>query len=237
MGKPFDIRRDVVLAAEPDQVWPAVATGPGLAAWFMPMELDPDSPMVTSWEPGRRLGVRTPPAEDGSFQTFDYRLEAEGPGRTRLRFAHSGFTGDGWSGDFEAMTGAGWDMYLYTLGQYLARFAGHPAVYLEAEAPPASAEPEAWPRLLAALGLTEPVELGAAVRFELPGVGGVEGVVDYATPTFIGLRAPLALIRFHGRAAIKMPVAVSQHTYIATFDTASAQRGWETWLAGVFSET
>jgi hypothetical protein len=45
----------------------------------------------------------------------------------------------------------------------------------------------------------------------------------------------MALIRFHGRGAIKMPVAVSQHTYIATFDTASAQRGWEAWLAGVFS--
>ena len=83
-----------------------IATGPGLTAWFMPMELDPDSPMVTSWEPGRRLGVRTPPAEDGSFQTFDYRLEAEGPGRTRLRFAHSGFTGDGW-GDGSA-TGPIW---------------------------------------------------------------------------------------------------------------------------------
>jgi len=191
--------------------------------------------MVTSWEPGRRLGVRTPPAEDGSFQTFDYRLDAEGPGRTRLRFAHSGFTGDGWGDDFEAMTGAGWDMYLHTLGQYLARFAGHPAVYLEAEAPAPSAEPEAWPRLLAALGLTDPVDLGTAVRLDLPGVGAVEGVVDYATPTFIGLRAPMALIRFHGRGAIKMPVAVSQHTYIATFDTASAQRGWETWLAGVFS--
>ena len=66
MGKPFDIRREVGLVAEPEQVWAAVATGPGLAAWFMPMELDPDSPMVTSWEPGRRLGVRTPPADDGS---------------------------------------------------------------------------------------------------------------------------------------------------------------------------
>jgi hypothetical protein len=117
----------------------------------------------------------------------------------------------------------------------LAHFAGRPALYLEAEAPATSADPGAWPRLIAALGLTEPVELGTAVRFDLPGVGAVEGAVDYATPTFIGLRAPLALIRFHGRAAIKMPVAVSQHTYIATFDTASAQRGWETWLAGVFS--
>ena len=104
-------------------------------------------------------------------------------------------------------------MYLHTLGQYLAHFAGRPAVYLEAEAPEPSAKAEAWPRLIAALGLTEPVEVGAAVRFDLPGFGAVEGVVDYVTPHFVGLRAPLALIRFHGRAPIGMTVAVSQHTY------------------------
>jgi hypothetical protein len=43
-------------------------------------------------------------------------------------------------------------------------------------------------------------------------------------------------LRFHGRARIGMPVTVSQHTYISTFDVASAQRGWESWLAGVFAQ-
>src|SRR5262245_19803329 len=140
MGRPFEIRRDVELDAGADQVWEAIATGPGLATWFMPMEIDSQSPMVTSWEPGRRLGVRTPPADDGSFQTFDYRLEGAAPGRTALRFAHSGFTGDGWAEDFDAVTGAWWDMYLHTLAQYLLHFAGREAVYLEAEARPASAD-------------------------------------------------------------------------------------------------
>ncbi|HKN41131.1 MAG TPA: SRPBCC domain-containing protein [Acidimicrobiia bacterium] len=234
MGKPFEIRKEIGLDAGPEQVWAAIATGPGLTAWFMPMEVDPDSPMVTSWEPGRRFAVRIPPAPDGSFQVFDYRIEAAGPGRTVLRFVHSGFTGDDWGDDYDEITGLGWDMYLHTLGQYLTHFAGRPALYLEAEAPPASAKVEAWPRLVAALGLPDPVETGAPVRFDLPGVGPVEAVVDYATPSFIGLRAPLALIRFHGRARMGMPVGVSQHTYVTTFDVASAQRGWESWLAGVF---
>jgi hypothetical protein len=234
VGKPFEIRREIRVDASAEQLWEAIATGAGLAAWFMPMEVDPDSPMVTSWEPGRRLGVRTPPGDDGSFQMFDYRIDAGGPGGTVLRFSHSGFTGDDWGDDFEGVTGVGWDMYLHTLGQYLAHFPGHPALYLEAEGPASSGDPGAWPRLVAALGLTEPVGEGSRVRFDLPGVGPVEGVVDYATPTFIGLRAPLALIRFHGRSALGMPLAVSQHTYVNTFDVASAQRGWETWLAGVF---
>ena len=235
MGTPFEIRREVALDAGPDEVWAAITTGPGLAAWFMPMEVDPESPMVRSWEPGRRLAVRTPPAADGSFQSFDYRIDDAGPGRAVLRFVHSGFTADDWGDEFEAVTGLGWDMYLHTLRQYLAHFPGRPAVYLEAEGPPASAKAEAWPRLVAALGLAEPVEVGAPVRFGLPGVGPVEAVVDYATASFVGLRAPLALIRFHGRSVQGLPVAVSQHTYVTTFDVASAHRGWETWLAGVFA--
>lgn len=235
MPKPFEIRREIPLPASPEQLWEAVATGDGLAAWFMPMEVDRDSAMVTSWEPGRRLTVRTPPEDDGAFHTFDYRLEPAGPGSTVLRFLHSGFTSDTWGDHFEAVTGSGWDMYLHTLGQYLTHFPRRPAVYLEAEAPPASAGAGEWPRLITALGLQDPVELGAAVRFDLPGVGPVEGVVDYATATFVGLRAPLALIRFHGRHLLGMPLAVSQHTYLTTFDAASAQRGWETWLAGVFA--
>jgi hypothetical protein len=31
-----------------------------------------------------------------------------------------------------------------------------------------------------------------------------------------------------------MTVAVSQHTYVTTFDVGRAQKGWESWLAEVF---
>jgi hypothetical protein len=236
MGKPFEIRREVPLEATPDQVWEAIATGPGLAAWFMPMELDLDSPVVTSNEPGRRLAIRMPAADDGSFHAFDYRIEPAGPGNVVLRFVHSGFTGDGWSDDYETLTGAGWDMYLHTLSQYLAHFAGRPAHYVEAEGPAASTDADLWPRLLAAIGLTEPVKEGTGVRFDVPTLGAVEGVVDYATPTFVGLQLPSALIRFHGRSRMGMPVAVSLHIYVSTdYDIEGAQRAWESWLAGVFA--
>jgi uncharacterized protein YndB with AHSA1/START domain len=235
MGTPFEIRREIELDATPEAVWEAIATGPGLAAWFMPMEIDPDSPTVTSHERGRRFAIRTPAEADGSFHAFDYRIEAAGPGSTVLRFSHSGFTGGDWGDEYDTMTGSGWDMYLHTLSVYLVHFPGRPAQYLEAEGPPASADDAAWPRLLAALGLSDPVKEGTGVRFDLPGVGPVEGVVDYIAPAFVGLRAPFALIRFHGRGRIGMPVAVSQHTYLETFDNHTAQRGWESWLAGVFA--
>jgi uncharacterized protein YndB with AHSA1/START domain len=234
MTRKFEVRKEVALDATPEQVWEAIATGPGLTAWFMPMEVDPDSNMVVAWEPGKRLAIETPPAEDGSTQAFEYLIEARGQGTVLLRFVHSGFLGDDWSDEFESMTAKGWDMYLYTLAQYLTYFAGRPATYVEAEGPPSSANADAWPLLVGALGLTQAFEPGAAVHMELTGIGPIDGVVDYLTSNYIGIRTADALIRFHGRAPIGMTVAVGHHAYVDELDAAATTHAWESWLAGAF---
>jgi uncharacterized protein YndB with AHSA1/START domain len=246
--KKFDIRKEVALDATPEQVWEAIATGPGLTAWFAPMDIDPDSDMVVAWEPGRHLAVRTPPAEDGSTQAFEYLIEARDQGSTVLRFVHSGVFGDDWSDEYEDMTSQGWDMYLHTLAQYLSRFGGLPAVYVQAESPSSSARPGAWPRLMEALraragtgartgaGAGGPIELGTAVHLDLVGVGAIDGVVDYLDANFVGLCTADALIRFHGRGLIGMTVAVSHHAYGSDLDVTKAGQAWEAWLADVFAE-
>jgi uncharacterized protein YndB with AHSA1/START domain len=236
-SKQFEIRKEVALDATPEQVWEAIATGPGLTAWFAPMDVDADSDMVVAWEPGKHLAIQTPQAEDGSTQAFEYLIEARDQGSTVLRFVHSGVFGDDWSDEFEDMTGKGWDMYLHTLAQYLSHFAGRPAVYVEAESPPSSARPDMWPRVLAALGAGAdgPVELGTAMHLDLAGVGPIDGVVDYLSSNFVGLRTADALVRFHGRAPIGMTVAVSHHTYGRDLDVAKATQAWEAWLADVFA--
>ncbi|MEY2477263.1 MAG: hypothetical protein QOG87_2578 [Actinomycetota bacterium] len=233
MAKPFEVRREVELDATPEQVWEAISTAGGLAAWFMPMELDPDSGMVVAWEPGRRLAIRTPEGDDGSAQAFEYLIEGRDQGSTVLRFVHSGFLGDDWGDEYEAMTGRGWDMYLFTLSQYLTHFAGRAATYVEAEGPPSSAKEGGWPRLAGALG--DRVEVGAPVHVELPGVATIDGAVDYVTSNFIGLRTADALVRFHGRAPIGMVVAVSHHSYGDGVDVAATTRGWESWLEAAFA--
>ena len=103
MTREFEIRREVALDATPEQVWQAIATGAGLAAWFMPMEVDPNSDMVVAWEPGKRLAIQMPPAGDGSTQAFEYLIEARGEGTAILRFVHRGFLGDDWGDDYEAI--------------------------------------------------------------------------------------------------------------------------------------
>lgn len=243
MGREFEVRRDVTLEATPEQVWAAIATGPGLTAWFAPMELDPDDPGIT-WDPPRHLVVRTPEAADGSTQAFEYLVEARNGGGTVLRFVHSGVLGDppagtdpdGWGDEFEDVTGRGWDMYLHTLAQYLRYFPGRAAAYVDAEAPPASADPETWARLLSLLGPGDDLALGSPVRIGLDGAAPVEGEIDYLTPSFLGIRTADALVRFHGRAALGMPIAVGHHVYAAAgaepdTDTAATGKAWQDWLA------
>jgi hypothetical protein len=229
MPREFEIVREVVLPATPEQVWPTIATEAGLAAWFQPFPIDPNSDLIVAWEPGRRLATRTPAGPDGSTHTFEYLITARDGGSTVLRFVHSGLMGDDWSHEYEPMTASGWDMYLFTLAQYHAHFAGRPAVYIEAEGPAASSTPAAWPALVGALGGASAVQLDAPVRVSLPGAATLEGVVDYATANFVGLRTGDALIRFHERAGLGMTVAVSHHAY-SQVDPDQTRRAWEGWL-------
>ncbi|WP_214370652.1 SRPBCC family protein [Pseudonocardia sp. H11422] len=234
MGREFEIRKEVALEATPEQVWDAITTGPGLAAWFMAIEA-PDAAHADAWDPPKHFATRTPEAEDGTTHAFEYLIEAREGGGSVLRFVHSGFLGDDWSAEYEGMTRQGWDMYLHTLAEYLKHFPGRPATYIEAEGPQASAQASAWPAVLEGLGLTRQPALGEQVRLTPDGVAPIEGVVDYVEPAFLGVRTADALLRFHGRAALGMTVAVGHHLYSDDVDRAADERAWASWLEGLFA--
>jgi hypothetical protein len=221
MSHEFDIRRSVVLPATPEQVWQAVATAAGQAAWYMTA---PDWP-----EPAEMADVCDPPARlripIGDTQLLEFLIEADAGGTAVLRLMHSGVLDtegqeDGWGDEFDAMTQAGWAMYLQTLQSYLRFFAGRPAGYAEAEAP----GPGGWTAVVDALGRT----LGAEVELTVAGTR-LQGEIDYVAERFLGLRTPGALIRFHERSAIGMPVAVSHHDYTGA-DPVELSSAWRTWL-------
>ncbi|GAA4711930.1 hypothetical protein GCM10023215_63090 [Pseudonocardia yuanmonensis] len=214
MSRPFEIRREVVLPASPEEVWRAIATPEGQAGWFM---TSPDPAEV-----GAEIDEDAPNRLEQRFgtQAIEYVLEAASGATTVLRFVHSGMAEDDWGDEFETMTGFGWDLYLFTLGEYLRHFPGRPAVYVEAEAP---AAPEAWKRILAALG--DPAE-GDAVE-----VLGASGVVDKRTDHYLGVRTADALIRFHERSLIGMPVAVGHHDYRSGIDVQAETEAWTRWFA------
>ncbi|MFC4005243.1 SRPBCC domain-containing protein [Prauserella oleivorans] len=229
MGREFELCKEVELPASPEEVWEAIATGPGLAAWFMPMEIDPDGARVESWDPPHKLTIRTPAAEDGSTNAFEYLIEGRAGGSSVLRFVHSGILGDDWSDEYEGMTSSGWDMYLFTLAQYLRHFSGRPATYVEAEAPAGGG----WERLRRLLGQ---VRLGGQVAIDLPGGPRILGEVDYLTEKFIGVRTPDELIRFHERSALGLPIAVSDHHYGEPTAQERSAESWRRWLAAAMDE-
>ncbi|MBO0827158.1 MAG: SRPBCC domain-containing protein [Streptosporangiales bacterium] len=234
MSREFEIRKEVVLEATPEQVWQAIATPEGQAAWLFPPEIDKDAAGADA-DPPNRLAITTPTAPDGSFHAFEYVIEGRDGGTTVLRFVHSGMASDDWGDDLAVMTGYGWDMYLHTLAEYLRHFAGRRATYVSAEAPPSSSAVETWPRLLRALGLGEDVAPGDAVSVRVEGAGPVEGVVDYVQPTFVGVRAADALYRFHGLASMGTPTAVGHHLYADGVDHDAQVKAWEAWLAQVYA--
>ncbi|MGI5492650.1 hypothetical protein [Microtetraspora malaysiensis] len=79
------------------------------------------------------------------------------------------------------------------------------------------------------------VDVGDEVRLTPTGLKPIEGVVDYATPVFLGVRSADALYRFYGRDAWGWPVGVAHHLFAEDADAATARQGWGAWLEEVFT--
>lgn len=237
MSKNFEIRKEVVLEATPEQVWQAIATTEGQAAWS-PDPYGHHEGSIVDRDPPTRFAVRTPETPNGAFHAFEYLIEARDGSTTVLRFMHSGFLGNDWDAEYsyEELTSHGWDMYLHTLAQYLKHFPGRPATYVEAQAPPAAATEQAWSVLEKGLGLTGPVELGERVRLTPEGLPPIEGIVDYVEPgkDFLAVRTSDGLYRFHGLAIIGMPIAVGHYVYTAV-DRDDTEKAWKSWLDRLFT--
>lgn len=146
MGERFEQRRDAVVPTSPEEVWAAIATGPGIDSWFMGhSEVEPGGEAgggtvrtvfgeyapeldITAWDALRRFGYRSEEAPDGRFIAYEFLIEGRGGGSTVLRAVTSGFIpGDDWADEYEAMT-AGGDGYFRTLVEYLTHFRGRYAV-------------------------------------------------------------------------------------------------------------
>ena len=252
MGHEFELRKEITLDATPEQVWEAIATGPGIDGWLMGRnQVEPreggaarmtlagvtEESTVTAWEPPKRFATRTPRAEDGTFMAFEYLIEARGDGTTVLRLVQSGVLGDDWETEYDALR-AGWDLYLHTLAQYLRWFRGRTATVVFA-ARPETADPErAWTVLTRELGLAGAVADGDRARIALSGSAPVDGVVDYAAPpTSLGVRTDVGLYRFiHSGPRRGNVVVLGHHVFAGDAEQAELERAWQSWLDRLFPE-
>jgi hypothetical protein len=242
MSREFEIVREIDLPASPEDVWTAMTADS--AAWQFPTGMEvaagdspPEGSPVMTWDPPRHFIVRME-APDGTFNALEYAIEARGGGTAHLRYVHSGILADGWEDQYDAI-GAHTDFYLHTLGQYLEYFNGRPVTYVGQpsagiEGPESAGKPDAMDTLRAAIGIGAGAGVGDPVAADLGPAGRLDGVLDYLTPQFVGVRTPDALYRFVGRNHFGGVVGLSAHVFRDDVDAAAAETALTTWLHTVY---
>ncbi|GLZ36554.1 SRPBCC domain-containing protein [Actinokineospora sp. NBRC 105648] len=235
MSKQFEIRREVVLEASPEQVFNAITENNG--AWLFPVPFPPadgtpdaTGNRVTAWNPPHEASVRVD-GEGGWFNALEHIIEARDGGTTVLRYVHSGIFTDDWDTQYDG-AGKHTDFYLHSLNQYVKHFPGQRANYLAADGPDSSTKPGSVDVLRNALGVTE---LGQRVHIEVPGLAPIEGEVDYLEGQFVGIRSTDALYRFYCREPWGAPVSLAHHLFAGDTDTEKSTAAWQSWLNGVFA--
>jgi uncharacterized protein YndB with AHSA1/START domain len=239
MGHEFAQHKDAEVPASPDEVWAAIATGPGIDSWFMGRnevkagasgtvrtvfgEYTPELE-ITGWDPGHRFAYGSGRAPDGRFIAYEFLIEGRAGSSTVLRTVTSGFLpGDDWAEEFEAMT-LGGELYFHTLVEYLTYFAGRFAAPVIAFGPPGTSWSRDRPLLCRALGLTEEPKPGDPARLD-----SGTGTVYFANAHSIGVRTPDALYRF--MRGFGRPVIAAHHLFGPDAEPDQARQAWEAWLS------
>ncbi len=191
------VQVEVEVPGTPEEVWQAIATGPGISSWFVPAEFEErdgkpvavtlnfgagmeSRSVVTAWEPPRTWAAQSEGWVPGSPPIAnEWSVEARGGGICIVRIVHSLFAStDDWDGQLEG-TESGWPAFLRTLRIYLTHFRGQRSALKQWMAPAAGTEAEAWEALTAALGLQG---LSVGQRWTAPaGVPALSGVVEYVS--------------------------------------------------------
>jgi uncharacterized protein YndB with AHSA1/START domain len=184
-----EISFEVEVPGTPEEVWDAIATGPGISSWFVNAEIDGDT-MVQHHGNGFDMTSRitasarprafayeeefqpTPGAEPSLVAT-EFLVEARSGGTCVVRLVQSGFgTGDAWERAIESFKG-GWPSALDDLRLYLTHFAGEPVAGF---ATGRELEPEdGWATVRGSLGLPDDINPGD--RIETHGTPPFAGTV------------------------------------------------------------
>jgi uncharacterized protein YndB with AHSA1/START domain len=249
MGHSFELEQQAVVDATPEQVWEAIATGPGLDSWFLGRnDIEPyeggkvtfdfggysETSAVLTWDPPRRLVTRSEPSPDGEFHQFDYTVDRREGGRTGVRWLHSGMLGgDDWEAQYEGMS-EGDPMYFRKLLEYVTHFSGRFGKRVDAFGPSVPGGKDAAMAVFRrGLGMPADVAEGDRVHLTPEGLLPIEGVVDHLSPSFIGVRTDDALYRFI--RGWEGTVMVGHHLFGEQVDEERATADWSAWLTRHFA--
>ncbi|MBL0937697.1 MAG: SRPBCC domain-containing protein [Gemmatimonadaceae bacterium] len=252
------VQVEVEVPGTPEQVWQAIATGPGISSWFVPAQVEEQDgkPIAVTLEFGPGMSSRSVVKTWDPPHTFiresdgwvpgspplgtEFHIEAKAGGTCIVRVVQSLFAStDDWDGQ---LTGAeeGWPGIFRILRLYLTHFRGQPSANMQLMAPVSGTPADAWTALTAATGIG-----GIAVgqRFVAPaGTPEFAGVVEYVSDSPFGalLRldtpgpgvAALGTIEFGD--TVMATVTFFMYGDNAAATTARETPRWQAWLGEQF---
>ena len=241
----------------PEEVWQAIATGPGISAWFVPTKLEEreggaivldfgpgmeSKAVIKTWDAPRRfvaenkegMGPGSPTVAD------EWTVEAKSGGTCRVRVVHSWFAStDDWDNQYEDVE-QGWPAFFRILKIYLAHFRGQPSEVIALMAMSTESKSAVWDRLLVSLGLAR---LAEGQRVETahgaPRLAGiVERVVDKEyEELLLRLEEPTSGVAHFLPIAMGGQVCLSVRLYLygAQARAVAVREApvWQTWINGL----
>jgi uncharacterized protein YndB with AHSA1/START domain len=252
------VQVEVEVPGTPEQVWQAIASGPGISSWFVPTQIDGrvggsialdfgggmvSSAKITTWQPPHRFVAEDSTwLQGGPSLATEWTVEAKRGGTCVVRVVHSLFAStDDWDGQIES-TEHGWPGYFRVLRHYLEHHAGQPSASFVLTVPVADAAAGAWAKLSGALGAPTP-RVGQAVHVQAGDGASLAGTVKAVDNVPMGQGVMLVVkepapgvVLASAMDCMGMRLATLQAFFYGPGARAAAaqQDRWQKWLAGLF---
>lgn len=249
------VEAEAEVPGTPEEVWKAIATGPGISSWFVPSTVEErvggtatanfgpgmeSVATIKTWDPPGRFVAETV-EEPGTIAT-EWIVEARSGGTCVVRVVHRWFAStDQWDEQFEGHT-HGWQSFFRLLRIYLTHFAGEACSQIQLTGFAPEPKHEAWAALIGPLGLAgagvgQRVKAGTGV----PALGGVvERVGEKAHPEELLLRLDQPAPGIAHLFAMPMggQVLLSIRLYLygnqASAVAAGIEPEWQSWVSQHF---
>jgi len=254
------VQVEVEVRGTPEQVWEAIASGPGISSWFVPTEVEPrvggkmvchfapgmdSDATITGWDPPHRIT-----AESKSFApgrppvATEWTVEARSGGKCLVRVVHSLFAStDDWDDQLEG-TESGWPAFFRILRLYLEHFPGQPSAMFMVTGFGPGPESAAWEKLTRSLGLGNvPVGQRQSTGTGAPAITGMVEAVHEGAHSFklLLLDQPAPGAAFVSTCPMGDQVFLSLAFYLYGKSAADAAKknepAWKAWMNQHFGAT
>lgn len=252
------VQVEVEVPGTPEEVWRAIATGPGISAWFVPTRMEErqggeivsnfgpgmDCPAtITEWEALKRFVAEGSMGGPGSPKVAtEWSVEARAGGKCLVRVVHSLFAStDDWDNQLDGLE-QGWPTYFRILRRYLEAFKGMPCSAMQFVGFSGDSEAKAWEKAGGELGLLKVAE---GQTWNAPdGFPRMTGVVDslgrgiHSNTVLLRLDTPAPGTAYVGAFSCGGMVMVCLSVYLYGDKAKAAverdEPTWQTWMGEQF---